>query len=316
MAYISDRFKKYERIGNGTYAVVFRARDIPTKRIIALKKYKNTDSNQGVHTTILREIAILKMIYHPNIVDMVWYDNIGFKCLYMPLYKSDLKRYYKLYNKLEILKIRDIIYQISRGLYHLHSHGIAHRDIKPQNILVHERDNRLGVVLIDMGLAKRLDIVDPRTPKTYEVCTTWYRPPELMLGYQNYHFEVDIWSLGCIIAEIMISEPLFPGDSDIDQLYKIFRLLGTPNDQVWPGVSNLPDYKDMFPQWTCKFSDKFTAETYNPDLVDLLKATIVLNPTDRLQIHQILTHPFLKVYNFVRKTIHYIIRCLLKERMC
>ena len=119
-----------------------------------------------------------------------------------------------------------------------------HRDLKPQNILV-SRDGQLK--LADFGLARAF--VPPIRPFTHEVVTLWYRPPEILLGSQSYALPVDIWAIGAMFAEMCTKRPLFPGDSEIDELFRIFRLLGTPNESSWPGVGMLPDWNDDFPKW-------------------------------------------------------------------
>ena len=129
-----------------------------------------------------------------------------------------------------------------------HSHRVLHRDLKPQNLLIDTETNSLK--LADFGLARAFAI--PLRAYTHEVVTLWYRAPEILLGAKQYSTPVDVWSIGCIFAEMINQSPLFPGDSEIDQLFKIFRGLGTPDDSVWPEVSQLPDYKPQFPKWKAK----------------------------------------------------------------
>jgi serine/threonine protein kinase len=119
-----------------------------------------------------------------------------------------------------------------------------HRDLKPQNLLV----NAAGDIKIaDFGLARAYSI--PIRVLTHEVVTLWYRAPEILLGSKTYAPPVDIWSMGVIFVEMLTKRPLFPGDSEIDQIFKIFRMLGTPDDTIWPNVSQLPDFKAVFPAW-------------------------------------------------------------------
>merc|ERR1719247_2611472 len=122
---------------------------------------------------------------------------------------------------------------------------MLHRDLKPQNLLVDRRGDTLK--LADFGLARAFNV--PIRPYTHEVVTLWYRAPEVLLGEERYATPMDIWSLGCILAEMATGQALFPGDSEIDTIFRIFRLLGTPSDEVWPGVTTLRDYKQHFPQW-------------------------------------------------------------------
>eukprot|EP01018_Ginkgo_biloba_P020448 Gb_39785 [translate_table: standard] len=140
------------------------------------------------------------------------------------------------------------LYQILRGIAYCHSHRVLHRDLKPQNLLIDRQSNALK--LADFGLARAFGI--PVRTFTHEVVTLWYRAPEILLGSRHYSTPVDVWSVGCIFAEMVNQRPLFPGDSEIDELFKIFRVLGTPNEETWPGVTSLPDFKSAFPKWPAK----------------------------------------------------------------
>ena len=131
------------------------------------------------------------------------------------------------------------------GLTWCHSHRIFHRDLKPQNVLVDPKKGSLK--LADFGLARAFTV--PLRTYTHEVVTLWYRAPEILLGAKQYSCPVDMWSIGTIIPEMVTGHPLFPGDSEIDAIYKIFRHLGTPTDDVWPGVTKLPHFQTAFPAW-------------------------------------------------------------------
>jgi serine/threonine protein kinase len=137
------------------------------------------------------------------------------------------------------------MFQMIAGLNFCHARRILHRDLKPQNLLI---DRSGALKLADFGLARAFGI--PVRTYTHEVVTLWYRAPEILLGQQQYSTPVDMWSIGTIFAEMVMKCPLYPGDSEIDELFKIFRTLGTPNEELWPGVSKLPDYKPTFPN--CK----------------------------------------------------------------
>lgn len=141
------------------------------------------------------------------------------------------------------------------------------RDLKPQNLLI---DKNGLLKLADFGLAR--SFVVPFRSYTHEVVTLWYRAPEILLGQKIYACPVDMWSVGCIFAELMTLRPLFPGDSEIDELYKIFRVLGTPTDKTWAGVSQLPDYKPTFPAWKPMDIQK-VVQFNDPLALDLLKVS-------------------------------------------
>jgi cyclin-dependent kinase 2 len=159
------------------------------------------------------------------------------------------------------LMLKKYLWQMLSGINHCHSHRILHRDLKPQNLLIGQAEEAARMEgdgqnaihpthvlkLADFGLARAFGI--PVRQYTREVITLWYRAPEILLGCKQYSTPVDIWSIGCIFSEMAMLKPLFPGDSEIDQLFKIFQVLGTPNEETWRGVRELPEYKDVFPQW-------------------------------------------------------------------
>ncbi len=176
------------------------------------------------------------------------------------------------------------MYQILNGLYYCHVNRIIHRDLKPQNLLI---TKDLKLKLADFGLSRMFSL--PMGKMTHEIITLWYRPPEVLLGFENYTTKVDSWSVGCIMAEMIIEKPLFPGDCEIGQLFKIFQIMGTPNEETWPNVSKLPDYKKTFPQWKPKvLSDIFP--DINADGVDLIQKLLTMDPDKRITIREALEH--------------------------
>ncbi|XP_010933901.1 cell division control protein 2 homolog A isoform X3 [Elaeis guineensis] len=185
--------------------------------------------------------------------------------------------------------VKKYLHQILCGIAYCHSHRVLHRDLKPQNLLIDRRTNALK--LADFGLARAFGI--PVRTFTHEVVTLWYRAPEILLGSRHYSTPVDVWSVGCIFAEMVNQKPLFPGDSEIDELFKIFRVLGTPNEETWPGVTSLPDFKSAFPKWPPK--DLATvAPNLEPAGIDLLSKMLRLEPSKRITARKALEHEYFK----------------------
>ncbi|XP_074592584.1 cell division control protein 2 homolog [Curcuma longa] len=292
-----DQYEKVEKIGEGTYGVVYKARDRVTNETIALKKIRLENEDEGVPSTAIREISLLKEMQHSNIVrlqDVVHSD----KRIYLVFEYLDLDLKKHMDSCPELAKdprlVKTYLYQILRGIAYCHSHRVLHRDLKPQNLLIDRGTNALK--LADFGLARAFGI--PVRTFTHEVVTLWYRAPEILLGSRQYSTPVDVWSVGCIFAEMVNQRPLFPGDSEIDELFKIFRILGTPNEDTWPGVTSLPDFKSAFPKWQSK--DLATLVLNLGDAgIDLLSKMLILDPSKRISARQALEHEYFKDLDLV-----------------
>jgi len=245
--------------------------------------------DEGIPSTALREISLLRELTHENIVDLkdcVQQD--GKLYLVFEFLDRDLKKALESYNGLlDPMLVKSYLFQMCRGLAFCHARGVMHRDLKPQNLLV----SRDGVLkLADFGLARAF--CPPIRPLTHEVVTLWYRPPEILLGSQTYAPPMDTWAIGTIFVEMVTKRPLFPGDSEIDELFKIFRQLGTPNEQVWPGVTSLQDWNTSFPIWyKSKFSKTFL-DNVDANGVELLERFLAYSPKDRITAKDSLNHPF------------------------
>ncbi|EKX49419.1 hypothetical protein GUITHDRAFT_67926 [Guillardia theta CCMP2712] len=285
-----EKYLKIEKIGEGTYGVVYKARDRQTQAIIALKKIRLDAEDEGVPSTAIREISLLKELQHPNIVqlkDVVHSENklhLVFEFL-----EHDLKKHMDGYNAnggMPAQMIKSYVYQMLQGIAFCHAHRVLHRDLKPQNLLI----DRSGMLkLADFGLARAFGI--PVRTYTHEVVTLWYRAPEILLGSKHYSTPVDMWSIGCIFAELVMKRPLFPGDSEIDELFRIFRVLGTPNEEGWPGVTQLPDYKPSFPHWNARPLAEVVTGMDGPGL-DLLSQTLIYEPSRRCSAKAAMLHPY------------------------
>lgn len=283
------RYVRTETLGEGTYGVVFKARDVKTNEIVALKKIKLEIEDEGVPSTALREISVLKTLKHPNVVRLLDVEHGAHRLfLAFEFVDQDLKKHLDKTGKkpLDGRLVASFVMQLLRGIDYCHSHGVIHRDLKPGNILIDKKGN---LKIADFGLARAF--VVPIKPYTHEVITLWYRAPEILLGAKQYSLGVDMWSIGCIFAEMVRRRPLWIGESEIEMVFKIFQLLGTPNEQVWPGVSSLPDFNKFFPKWPRQLLTK-KVPALDAQGLDLLKLMLTYNPATRISARKALSHPY------------------------
>ncbi|CAG8529130.1 10129_t:CDS:2 [Diversispora eburnea] len=207
---IADKYIRQEKIGEGTYGVVYKAWNKITSRVVALKKIRlGPTKAEGLTTTTLREISILSRTDHKNIVKLLEYHHHRSK-LYMAFEfcEMDLRKFIDSYQNLRLRIPANIIkkftFQLLSGIKYCHSHGILHRDLKPQNLLI---DAAGDLKIADFGLARQLSY--SLRPLTHEVVTLWYRAPEILLGSMYYTMSIDMWSAGCIFAEMSSGAALF-----------------------------------------------------------------------------------------------------------
>ncbi|XP_014673642.1 PREDICTED: cyclin-dependent kinase 2-like [Priapulus caudatus] len=283
-----ENFQKIEKIGEGTYGVVYKAKDRTTGLMVALKKIRLDTESEGVPSTAIREIALLKELDHPSIVRLLDVVHSERKLyLVFEYLNQDLKKYMdSVPHSLALPLVKSYLWQLLQGICYCHSHRVLHRDLKPQNLLI---DNEGNIKLADFGLARAFGV--PLRTYTHEVVTLWYRSPEILLGSRFYSTAVDVWSIGCIFVEMVNKKVLFAGDSEIDQLFRIFRTLGTPDETIWPGVTQLPDYKPMFPRWPAQ-STADLCPGLSADGQDLFRLMMQYDPSKRISAKAALGHRY------------------------
>eukprot|EP01135_Chromosphaera_perkinsii_P005290 Nk52_evm2s334 gene=Nk52_evmTU2s334 len=317
------------KIGEGTYGVVYKAKRKESGEEYALKKIKGCGFSDGLSTTAVREISLLRELRHENIIYArqvylnpverdVWllFDYAEHDLFQIIQHHRELSNSTRTRAYIPESMIKSLLWQILNGIHYLHCNWVLHRDMKPANILVMGEGSEMGKVKIgDLGMArlfhnplKPLADVDP------VVVTIWYRAPELLLNSKHYTKAIDMWAIGCIFAELVTTKPIFHGQQvedksknpfQRDQLEKIFRVMGFPTEREWQGVSHLPDYgrlkefnKSQFDGaslWT--YMQGFN-KTHNGSLSNngfqLLSSMLALDPTRRITAENALKHAYFK----------------------
>eukprot|EP00189_Rhodosorus_marinus_P004307 CAMPEP_0113965738 /NCGR_PEP_ID=MMETSP0011_2-20120614/7922_1 /TAXON_ID=101924 /ORGANISM="Rhodosorus marinus" /LENGTH=310 /DNA_ID=CAMNT_0000978305 /DNA_START=180 /DNA_END=1109 /DNA_ORIENTATION=+ /assembly_acc=CAM_ASM_000156 len=286
-----------EKLGEGVHGHVYKARDTVTGEWVALKKTW-VRSDDGIPSTALREVSILRTLDNPHVVklkDIIHKEKVvgGSRTQELTLVfeyiEHDLKKFMdqKTRGRLDMATVQSFCYQILHGLEHCHSNSIMHRDLKPQNILVSE-DCRIKIA--DFGLGRVFSAQEGHY--TEQIVTLRYRSPEVLLGTDGYSTAVDIWSVGCILAEMITGTPVFMGDSEIEQLLLIFRRRGTPTTSTWPKLMKHPNWH-QFPSWEPKLISEEFPEL-DPLCADVLERMLQLDPTKRITASEALCHPFFR----------------------
>uniref|UniRef100_A0A6Q2YIS1 cyclin-dependent kinase n=1 Tax=Esox lucius TaxID=8010 RepID=A0A6Q2YIS1_ESOLU len=287
-----EEFQCLNRIEEGTYGVVYRAKDKKTDEIVALKRLKMEKEKEGFPITSLREINTILKAQHPNIVtvrEIVVGSNMDKIYIVMNYVEHDLK------SLMETMKqpflpgeVKTLMIQLLRGVHHLHDNWILHRDLKTSNLLLSHK----GILKVgDFGLAREYG--SPLKPYTPVVVTLWYRSPELLLGAKEYSTAVDMWSVGCIFGELLTQKPLFPGKSEIDQINKIFKDLGSPSEKIWPGYNELPAVKKMtFTEYPYNNLRKRFGALLSDQGFDLMNKFLTYCPSKRILSDEALKHEY------------------------
>ncbi|XP_065877886.1 protein IMPAIRED IN BABA-INDUCED STERILITY 1 [Euphorbia lathyris] len=276
----SDAFEKLEKIGQGTYSSVFRAREIETGRIVALKKVRFDNFEPESVRFMAREILILRRLDHPNIMKLDGLVTSRLSCsiyLVFEYMEHDITGLLSCPDvKFTESQIKCYMKQLISGIDHCHSKGVMHRDIKGSNLLV----NNDGILKVgDFGLANFCPS-GQRQPLTSRVVTLWYRPPELLLGSTDYGASVDLWSVGCVFAELLLGNPVLQGRTEVEQLHKIFKLCGSPPDEYWK-KSKLPHATLFKPQQPYDSSLRETFKDIPTPAVDLIETLLSVEPYKR-----------------------------------
>ncbi|XP_019173894.1 PREDICTED: probable serine/threonine-protein kinase At1g09600 isoform X2 [Ipomoea nil] len=274
----ADSFEKLEKIGQGTYSSVYRGRDLENKKLVALKKVRFANMDPESVRFMAREIVILRRLDHPNVMKLegLMTSRVsGHLYLIFEYMEHDLAGLVASTNvRFTESQIKCYMQQLFRGLEHCHGRGVLHRDIKGANLLI---DNNGNLKIADFGLATS---VRSNQPLTSRVVTLWYRPPELLLGATNYGVAVDLWSSGCIIAELFAGKPIMPGRTEVEQLHKIFKLCGSPSDEYWT-KSKLPHATIFKPQHPYKRCFAETFKDFPPSALSILDSLLAFEPECR-----------------------------------
>lgn len=276
----ADSFEKLNKIGQGTYSNVYRARDLDQKKIVALKKVRFDNLEPESVRFMAREIHILRRLDHLNVIKLEGLVTSRMSCsLYLVLEYMEhdlagLASHPGL--KFSEAQVKCYMQQLLSGLDHCHSRGVLHRDIKGSNLLI---DNNGILKIADFGLASFYD-PHQRQPLTSRVVTLWYRPPELLLGATYYGTAVDLWSAGCILAELYAGKPIMPGRTEVEQLHKIFKLCGSPSEDYWR-KSKLPHATIFKPQQPYRRCVPETFKEFPAPALALMETLLAIDPADR-----------------------------------
>ncbi|XP_029553094.1 cyclin-dependent kinase 17 [Salmo trutta] len=285
-----ETYIKLDKLGEGTYATVFKGRSKLTDNLVALKEIR-LEHEEGAPCTAIREVSLLKDLKHANIVtlhDIIHTDKS--LTLVFEYLDKDLKQYMDdCGNILSMQNVKIFLFQILRGLAYCHKRKVLHRDLKPQNLLINDRGE---LKLADFGLARAKSV--PTKTYSNEVVTLWYRPPDVLLGSSEYSTQIDMWGVGCIFYEMSAGRPLFPGSTVEDELHLIFRLLGTPTEDSWPGISSMDEFKSYkFPKYKTQPLINH-APRLDTDGIDLLLSFLRYESKKRMSADESMRQPYFR----------------------
>ncbi|AWP09781.1 cell division protein kinase 17-like [Scophthalmus maximus] len=287
-----ETYIKLDKLGEGTYATVFKGRSKLTDNLVALKEIR-LEHEEGAPCTAIREVSLLKDLKHANIVtlhDIIHTD----KCLTLVFeyLEKDLKQYMDDCGSImSVHNVKIFLFQLLRGLAYCHRRKVLHRDLKPQNLLINEKGE---LKLADFGLARAKSV--PTKTYSNEVVTLWYRPPDVLLGSTEYSTPIDMWGVGCIFYEMITGRPLFPGSTVEDELHLIFRILGTPTEETWQGITTSEEFKTYnFPQYNAEPLVNHAPRIDN-DGHDLLSLLLQFEAKKRVSAEDALGHSYFRTF--------------------
>ena len=301
---IDSRYEIIEILGSGAYGIVVSARDSKTGQLVAIKKIEKAFDHSEYTKRTLRELKILRLLDNENLLKIFSIQRPNSKEEFAEIYvicelmETDLSSIIKSPQGLSDDHVQLIIYQILRGLNYMHSARILHRDLKPRNVLV---NSSCDVKICDFGLARPYtdELRAKSCQMTDYVSTRWYRAPEVLLCYKEYSEVMDIWSVGCIMGEILLRRPLLPGSCTEHQIDLILNLLGTPDED---DIASIPSKKAQ------KFINKFEKRNgkkfgsvfrhASPEAVDLLRKMLQFNPCKRITAREALAHPYFRLIQY------------------
>ncbi|XP_077937109.1 cyclin-dependent kinase 16 isoform X6 [Gasterosteus aculeatus] len=294
-----ETYVKLDKLGEGTYATVYKGRSKLTENLVALKEIR-LEHEEGAPCTAIREVSLLKDLKHANIVTL--HDIIHTQkslTLVFEYLDKDLKQYLDdCSNIINVHNVKQLIssllpspqlflFQLLRGLSYCHRRKVLHRDLKPQNLLINERGE---LKLADFGLARAKSI--PTKTYSNEVVTLWYRPPDILLGSTNYSTHIDMWGVGCIFYEMTTGRPLFPGSTVEEELHFIFKLLGTPTENSWSGISSNEQFVGHnYPLYRAERLSTHTPRL-SSDGVDLLSKFLQFEGKKRISAAEAMSHRY------------------------
>uniref|UniRef100_U3BS38 mitogen-activated protein kinase n=1 Tax=Callithrix jacchus TaxID=9483 RepID=U3BS38_CALJA len=289
-------YRDLQPVGSGAYGAVCSAVDSRTSAKVAIKKLYRPFQSELFAKRAYRELRLLKHMRHENVIGLLdvftpdeTLDDFTDFYLVMPFMGTDLGKLMK-HEKLGEDRIQFLVYQMLKGLKYIHAAGIIHRDLKPGNLAVNE-DCELKI--LDFGLARQAD-----SEMTGYVVTRWYRAPEVILNWMRYTQTVDIWSVGCIMAELLQGKALFPGSDYIDQLKRIMEVVGTPSPEVLAKISS--EHARTYIQSLPPMPQKDLSSIFhgaNPLAIDLLGRMLVLDSDQRVSAAEALAHAYFSQYH-------------------